>query len=84
MQASQRIVLKGVPEFTMIYQVILNLRRFVAKMQRKTKFDSPPILRFVKIINLYPSTMQAMGQAGEGSRAQNIIDLIKNLNKCLL
>ena len=52
----------------MIYQVILNLRRFAAEMQRKTKFDSPLILRLVKIINLHHSRMQTMGQAGEGGK----------------
>ena len=65
------------------YQIIFNLRRFVAELKRKTNFDCRPIYRFVKIINLYPSRMQAMGRAGEGSYKQNIIDLVKNSIKCL-
>ena len=37
-------------KFVRFYQIIFNLRRFVAELKRKTDFDSRPIYRFVKII----------------------------------
>ena len=47
------VVFKGVQEIAMIFQVVLiDLRQFVAERQKKIKFDSPPILRSVKIIPL--------------------------------
>ena len=52
-QTSRMVVLKVVQETAMVCQVILgDLRRFVAEMLRKIKFDFPPGWRFLKIISL--------------------------------